>query len=292
VRWGPLIEMDLADCEGLQRVFRSHKIHAVLHFAGFASVAESLQAPALYFQNNFVNTLTLLEAMRSHGVDKIVFSSSCTTYGYPDQVPIPEGHKQAPISPYGESKLMVENTLTWFERAYGLRWVALRYFNAAGADPEGEVGEAHHPETHLIPRAIAAACGDGGDLEIFGADYDTQDGTAVRDYIHVSDLAVAHVKAVKRLIDGESSAAFNLGIGKGYSVRQVIGAVQAVAGRRVPVRLQSRRAGDAPAMVADTALAERILGWAPQYTSLEPIVSTAWQWYERVKTRGLPRIQP
>ena len=194
VRWGPLIEMDLEDRQGLQRVFQTYQIGAVLHFAALAYVGESIHAPAEYFRNNVANTLNLLDAMRENGVDKIIFSSTCATYGNPEQLPISEIHRQVPVNPYGESKLMVERILNWYGRAYSLAWVALRYFNAAGADPEGEIGEVHLPETHLIPRAMAAAHGDCPALEVFGTDYETADGTAVRDYIHVADqIGRAHV---------------------------------------------------------------------------------------------------
>ncbi len=279
VRWGPLIEMDLADREGLRSVFQRHRIDAVIHFAAFAYVGESMQAPAEYFRNNVVNTLNLLDAMRGAGVGRIVFSSTCATYGNPERVPMAEDHPQRPVNPYGESKLMVEKLLQWYGHAYGLAWTALRYFNAAGADPGGEIGEVHDPETHLIPRAIAAARGDLPALELFGTDYPTPDGTAVRDYIHVTDLASAHRKALTRLERGAGSAVFNLGTGQGHSVREVISAVNRAGGCALPVKESPRRAGDPPALVADSSLAQRELEWTPRYSSLDTIVETAWRWY-------------
>jgi UDP-arabinose 4-epimerase len=286
VRWGPLIEMDLEDRQGLRQVFQTYQIGAVLHFAALAYVGESIHAPAEYFQNNVANTLNLLDAMRENGVDKIVFSSTCATYGNPEQLPISEIHTQVPVNPYGESKLMVERILNWYGRAYGLEWVALRYFNAAGADPEGEIGEVHLPETHLIPRAIAAAYGDCPALEVFGTDYETADGTAVRDYIHVTDLARAHVRALKWLKNGGSSMALNLGTGEGHSVQEVIAAIERIGGRQVPVKISPRRPGDPARLVADATLAARVLGWTPRHQSLDEIIATAWQWYGRFRTGG------
>jgi UDP-arabinose 4-epimerase len=282
VRWGPLIEMDLADREGLANFFQQNKIDAVMHFAALACVSESMHSPAEYFHNNVVNLLNLLEAMRACEVHQIVFSSTCATYGCPEYLPIRENHPQHAVNPYGESKLMVERILGWYGQSYGLQWTALRYFNAAGADPEGEIGEVHNPETHLIPRAIAAAHGDVGEMQLFGTDYETPDGTAVRDYIHVTDLACAHVKAVERFACGGSSIALNLGTGEGYSVREVLSKVEQVGRRKVPVRNGPRRPGDPPALVADASRASSELGWTPQYSSLERIIETAWQWYSRM----------
>jgi UDP-arabinose 4-epimerase len=278
VRWGPLAEMDLGDRDGLAQVFRNYRIAAVIHFAAFAYVGESMREPAAYFRNNVVNTLNLLDAMRESGVGRIVFSSTCATYGEPLQIPIPEDHLQQPVNPYGESKLMVERLLAWYGQAYGLAWTALRYFNAAGADPDGELGEVHDPETHLIPRAIAAALGDLPALDLFGTDYDTPDGTAVRDYIHTTDLADAHLKALLRLNQGGHSTAFNLGTGCGHSVREVISMVEQVGRRKVPVNECSRRAGDPPMLVANPAKVCCELEWTPRLSSLQQIVETAWQW--------------
>ncbi len=279
VRWGPLVEADLASPESLRQTMDRHSIEAVIHFAAFAYVGESMAQPALYFRNNFGNTLNLLEAMQETGVSRIVFSSTCAIYGHPRQVPIPEDHPQHPVNPYGESKLMVERALYWYNEIYGLRSVALRYFNAAGADPEGEIGEVHDPETHLIPLALAAANGDLARLEIYGTDYNTPDGTAIRDYIHVADLATAHLKALDYLVAGGESTAFNLGTGAGASVRDVVRVTGQVTGREVPVRESARRAGDPPALVANAARARETLGWVPDGSSLEEIIATAWQWY-------------
>jgi UDP-glucose-4-epimerase GalE len=280
VKWGPLEEVDLADRASLRRVFDAYPIGAVIHFAALAYVGESMHAASEYFRNNVVNTFNLLDAMRDHAVDTLVFSSSCATYGYPRQIPIVESHPQDPVSPYGESKLMVERALYWYGKVYGLKWTALRYFNAAGADPEGELGESHHPETHLIPRAIAAAHGDLPAIEIFGTDYETHDGTAVRDYIHVTDLAVAHVQALTRMLHQDPpSEAFNLGTGRGYSVRDVVSAVERASGRKVPLIESARRNGDPPILVADRTKAARELGWTPQLSSLDNIAKTACQWY-------------
>ena len=280
-KWGPLIEGDLADADLLLEVIRSHRIDAVLHFAASAYVGESMAQPAKYFRNNVANTLNLLEAMRAAGVPRMVFSSTCATYGIPESIPISEHHPQHPVNPYGESKLMVERMLAWMGRAHGLQWMALRYFNAAGADPDGEIGEDHRPETHLIPLAIETALGRRPELSIFGTDYPTPDGTAVRDYIHVSDLAQAHVRALQHLDAGGSSIALNLGTGTGYSVREVIAAVESAGGLPVAVRAAPRRAGDPPTLLAAAQHARELLGWAPSHSNLREIVDTAWQWHRQ-----------
>lgn len=279
VRWGPLIETNLSDQSALHQVFESYPVAAVIHFAGSAYVGESMQAPELYFQNNVFATLGLLEAMRTHGVGKIVFSSSCATYGDPQSIPISEDHPQHPVSPYGESKLMVEKLLFWYGHAHGLRFASLRYFNAAGADADGELGEMHEPETHLIPRVIAAALGSIPRVDVYGTDYDTPDGTAVRDYIHVADLAAAHVAALGCLQAGGASGAFNLGTGIGHSVRQVISAVERASGRKVPFANLPRRVGDPPRLIADASRALKCLDWRPRHSDLESIVRTAWRWH-------------
>jgi UDP-arabinose 4-epimerase len=281
VRWGPFVEGDLADRALLDRVFREYPIDAVIHFAAYAYVGESMQAPGRYFQNNVANTLNLLSAMQVAGVQKIVFSSTCATYGYPTTIPISEEHVQRPVNPYGESKLMVERLLHWYGEAHSFNWVALRYFNAGGADPDGELGEEHDPEPHLIPLAIAAAGDSRRCLEVYGTDYDTPDGTAVRDYLHVTDLADAHVSAVRYLCRGGSSAAFNLGTGRGYSVREVAAMVEKVSGAKVRTREVGRRPGDPPCLIADPGKANRALDWSPHHSSLEQIVRTAWQWKTR-----------
>ncbi|MBZ5579506.1 MAG: UDP-glucose 4-epimerase GalE [Acidobacteriia bacterium] len=279
VRWGPFVELDLANRGELRALFQKYRIGAVIHFAAFIAVGESMYAPADYFRNNVVNTMNLLDAMGEAGVQRIVFSSTAAVYGNPLQSLMAEEHPTLPVNPYGESKLMVERLLGWYGKAYGLEWTALRYFNAAGADAEGEAGEMHHPETHLIPLAVAAAHGDLPELKVFGSDYDTADGTAIRDYIHVSDLATAHLKALERLARGGSSLALNLGTGQGHSVHEVIAAVQRAGGRTVPVRHCPRRAGDAAVLVADASRAHRELGFRPQHSSLDAIVQSAWQWY-------------
>jgi UDP-arabinose 4-epimerase len=278
VKWGPLIKADIGDGEALAKVFREYTIDAVLHFAAFAYVGESMRVPDLYFRNNVVNTLNLLEVMRQNGVRKIVFSSTCATYGEPSQIPISEEHVQRPVNPYGESKLMVEKLLHWYGVSYGFSSAVLRYFNAAGADPEGELGEEHEPETHLIPLGISAAWGTVPCLEIYGTDYGTPDGTAIRDYLHVTDLAEAHLAALRYLASGGESTALNLGTGHGASVREVIAMVGRVTGRGVPVREVERRAGDPPCLVAEARKAASVLGWSPKHSSLEEIVRTAWNW--------------
>jgi UDP-arabinose 4-epimerase len=280
-KWGPFAEGDLGDRAFVDRVLEEHRVTAVIHFAAYAYVGESVTHPRKYFHNNVVNTLTLLDAMVDHGVRDIVFSSTCATYGEPTNVPISEDHAQNPVNPYGESKLAVEKILGWYQKAYDIRFAALRYFNAAGADPEGEIGEDHDPETHLIPLAIEAALGRGNELQIFGTDYPTADGTAIRDYIHVSDLAEAHVLALAHLIKGAKDLKLNLGTGKGHSVREILGAIERISGRKVPAREVGRRAGDPPALVADARRAEEVLGWRPKYTTIETIVEHALRWHEK-----------
>jgi UDP-arabinose 4-epimerase len=280
VRWGPLVEGDLHDRACLVAALRSHEIAAVMHFAAFAYVGESVGEPELYYRNNVGGTLALLAAMREAEVGTIVFSSTCAVYGVPDSVPIRETTPKAPLNPYGETKLAIERALQWYGDAYGLRYAALRYFNAAGADPDGEIGEDHDPETHLIPRVLRAALGHGDPVEIYGIDYPTPDGTAVRDYIHVTDLADAHVRALDYLERGDS-VALNLGTGQGSSVREVIAAVERIAGRPVPRREAARRPGDPPELVADPALVHARLGWRARHSDLDTIVSTALAWETR-----------
>ena len=291
VKWGPFIEGDLADRALLEQVMREHSVLAVIHFAAFAYVGESMQEPGKYFANNVVNTLNLLEAMRGAGVQHIVFSSTCATYGLPERVPIDEQHPQKPVNPYGESKLFVERALKWYAVAHELNWAALRYFNAAGADAEGEIGEDHSPETHLIPLIIQATLGMRPQVEVFGTDYPTPDGTAIRDYIHVTDLGAAHVKALDYLLGGGESVALNLGTGRGYSVREVISAVERVSGRSVPTRNAPRRPGDPPELVANASLAGQQLGWQPQHSSLENITRTAWLWHQAEREKAPDRAR-
>jgi UDP-arabinose 4-epimerase len=279
VKWGPLVEGDLADPAAIRRALEAHAVTAVIHFAAYAYVGESMTDPGKYFRNNVAGTINLLDAMVAAGVRDVVFSSTCATYGEPERVPIAEDHPQRPVSPYGESKLAVERMLRWYGQAHGLRYAALRYFNAAGADPDGELGEDHAPETHLIPLAIAAAQGRGAPLSLFGTDYSTPDGTAVRDYIHVADLAEAHLAALAALDGGESALRLNLGTGRGSSVREVIAAVEKATGRPVPLREVGRRAGDPPVLVADARQAGQRLGWKPRYPDLESIVAHAVRWH-------------
>ena len=277
VKWGPLVRGDLADRPLLVDVMKRHRVDAVIHFAAYAYVGESVTNPRKYFGNNVAGSLNLLDAMLDAGVRDVVFSSTCATYGEPQRVPIAEDHPQSPVNPYGETKLAVEKMLHWYGQAYGIRYAALRYFNAAGADPDGEVGETHDPETHLIPLAIEAAVG-AGELAIFGTDYPTPDGTAIRDYIHVADLADAHLRALAKLRDGTPALRLNLGTGQGHSVRAVIAAVDRVTGKSVRTREVGRRAGDPPALVADARQAGAALGWKPRYPELDTIVEHAVRW--------------
>jgi len=284
VRWGPFVEADLADAARLAETLRRHEIAAIMHFAAFAYVGESMEKPQLYFRNNVVNTLGLLDAMMAAGVRHIVFSSTCATYGTPERVPIAEETPQRPVNPYGESKLMIERALHWYGAAYGITHAALRYFNAAGADPEGEIGEAHDPETHLIPLVLDAALGRRAQIDIFGTDYPTPDGSAIRDYIHVQDLAEAHVAAIRHLLDGGASLQLNLGTGTGQSVRAVIDAAERITGLPIPRREAPRRPGDPAALVADPARAKEVLGWSARISDLDTIIATAWAWHNRNTT--------
>jgi UDP-glucose-4-epimerase GalE len=281
IKWGPFEHGSLADRDRLADVFARHRVAGVVHFAANALVGESMSNPAKYFRNNTVGTLNLLEAMHEAGVGTIVFSSTCATYGDPVRVPIDESHPQAPVNPYGESKLMVEKMLRWYGEIHGLRWMALRYFNAAGADPEGEIGEDHDPESHLIPLVIGAAQGRRPAVKIFGTDYPTPDGTAIRDYIHVTDLGDAHLRALDRLGSGAASQAINLGTGTGHSVREVVDTVSRVSGKQVPVVESPPRAGDPAELVAAPARARDVLDWVCRYSDLETIVRHAWTWHEK-----------
>jgi UDP-arabinose 4-epimerase len=278
VRWGPLIEGDIRDRVALGYAFTAHHPAAVMHFAAHASVAESIRDPLAYFDNNVAGTVSLLATARHHGVGQFIFSSSCATFGIA-QSPIGEDHLQTPINPYGATKLTVERMLADCGAAYGLRSVSLRYFNAAGADPDGEIGEWHENETHLIPLVLDAALGRHPAVFINGIDYDTPDGTCIRDYIHVSDLAEAHVRALEMLRGGERSRNFNLGNGRGHSVKEVISAARAVTGCDIPVVLRERREGDPPRLVADPALAARDLGWRPCRGDIAVQIEDAWRWH-------------
>ena len=278
LRWGTFEEGDLADPAAIDAVLKKHTITAVIQFAARIEVGESVRDPRKYFRNNLVCTLNLLDALVANGVRDVVFSSTAAVYGRPEAVPIPEDHPLLPLNPYGDTKLFVERILRWYGDAYGLRWAALRYFNAAGADPGGELGEDHTPESHLIPLAIAAALG-GPPLQLFGTDYPTPDGTAVRDYVHVADLASAHLLALRHLAGGGQSFAANVGTGRGHSVRAVIDMVERVSGLPVPRREVARRAGDSPELVADARKLEGLLGWRPRYPELQTMVEHAWTWH-------------
>ncbi len=282
VRWGPLERGDLGDRTRLDEVIAAHRPAAIMHFAAFIAVGESVADPGRYYRNNVAGSLGLMEAARDQKIGAMVFSSTAAVYGIPEAVPIPEDAPKRPINPYGNSKWMVECMLRDFGAAHGLKSTALRYFNAAGADPDGETGERHEPETHLIPLALDAVAGNGRPLTVFGEDYATADGTCIRDYIHVSDLAEAHVAALEALLGGAAGNAYNLGTGKGFTVRQVLDAIEQVTGRAVPHSVGARRAGDPAALVADPSAANRDLGWQPKMSDLESIVATAWAWHQKV----------
>lgn len=279
VRWGSLVEADIRDTDALVAAMRLHQPQAVIHFAAHAYVGESVYDPTKYYRNNVEGTRSLLDACHATGVDKLIFSSSCATYGIPDSLPIREDDPQHPINPYGRTKLIGEQMLADCEVAHGLKFVALRYFNAAGADPDGELGERHEPETHLIPRALLAAFGQLPLLEVFGSDLPTPDGTCVRDYIHVTDLARAHVMAAAYLIAGGASTRLNLGTGRGTSVREVLDAIERVTGRRVPAVMRPARAGDPPTLFADGSRAAEVLGFVPELSDLDTIMRTAAPWF-------------
>ncbi len=281
VKWGQFIQGDLKNPDEIEAVFEKYPIDAVMHFAAYAYVGESVIDPEKYYMNNVACTLNLLHAMRKHGCNKIIFSSTCATYGEPEKVPIVEDMPQNPINPYGASKLMVERVLRDYGQAYGLKYAALRYFNAAGADPEGEIGEDHTPETHLIPLVLDAASGKRPDVKVFGTDYPTRDGSCIRDYIHVNDLGSAHILALERLERGGESDCFNLGNEKGTSVLEVIEAVKKVTGKDFKVTLTDRRPGDPATLVGGSGKAKTVLGWEPRYADIETIVEHAWRWHMR-----------
>lgn len=281
LKWGVYENVDLGDLDSLRKVFQKYKIEAVMHFAAFTYVGESVEDPQKYYLNNLKNTLNLLQVMNEFKIKKIIFSSTCATYGNPQEIPITETHPQDPISPYGKAKLMVEQVLSDYSIAYGLRYVSLRYFNAAGADPDGDVGERHNPETHLIPLILDAAAGKREDIKIFGTDYTTHDGTCIRDYIHVTDLADAHIKALKYLENGGKSEVFNLGNGNGFSVKQVIEEARKVTGKEIKSTETDRRPGDPPVLVGSSKKAREILKWQPKYDNLTEIISTAWEWHKK-----------
>lgn len=274
----PFIDGEMGNAALLDDVFTKYKVDAVVHFAAYAYVGESVTDPSKYYNNNTCATLAVLDAMRRHNVKDFVFSSTCATYGNPQYMPMDEKHPQAPINPYGESKYFVEHILKAFDKAYGLRFTALRYFNAAGADPKGRIGESHTPETHLLPLILQVATGARAGIDIFGTDYDTPDGTCIRDYIHILDLAQAHSLALKRLREGGASDFYNLGSEQGYSVREVISTCERVTGKTIPTVEKQRRAGDPPRLVASAGKARADLGWKPEYQNIEEIIKTAWNW--------------
>lgn len=279
VKWGKFIKGDLKNPGDIETVFEQYPIDAVMHFAAYAYVGESVTNPEKYYFNNVACTLNLLHAMKEHGCNKIIFSSTCATYGEPGRVPITEDMPQNPVNPYGASKLMVERILEDYANAYGLKYAALRYFNAAGADPEAEIGESHDPETHLIPLVLDTASGKRPDVKVFGTDYPTRDGSCIRDYIHVADLAGAHLLALDYLDRGGESGCFNLGSEQGTSVLEVIEAVRKVTGKDFKVTFTDRRPGDPATLVGSSEKAERVLGWEPQYGDIETIVRHAWGWH-------------
>jgi UDP-arabinose 4-epimerase len=292
VRWGPLIVGDLADRKSLASALETHRVVAVMHFAAYAYVGESVTNPSMYYRNNLGGSLALIEAMREARVDKIVFSSTCATYGIPADSPIRESAPQLPVNPYGETKLAIERALHWYGEAYGLRSVSLRYFNAAGADPEGEIGELHEPETHLVPLVLQTALKQRPHVDIYGTDYPTADGTAIRDYIHVEDLAEAHLRALEHLCADGASMALNLGTGRGHSVREVIAAAESFCGQPISRRETARRPGDPPVLVADPSRSAERLGWRPQRSDLQTIIRTAFAWHERCAKQQLLNRSP
>lgn len=288
VRWGPLEVGDIADRDRLDSVIARYRPAAVMHFAAFSSVGESVANPGKYYRNNVAGTLSLLEAMRDHDIKSLVFSSTAAIYGTPDLVPIPEDARKAPINPYGQSKLIAEAMIADFAAAHAMSTAVLRYFNAAGADRDAEIGECHHPETHLIPLALQAITGAASPLTVFGDDYSTRDGTCIRDYIHVSDLADAHVLALDQILAARASITLNLGIGHGFSVSEVIAAIERVTGRSVPYAIGPRRDGDPPMLVASVDKAIDLLKWKPGYTELDSIVRTAWAWNQHGHKKSCP----
>ena len=278
VKYGEFVQGDLGDDKILDSIFSDGSVDAVMHFAGFIQVGESMTKPSMYYQNNVANTLILLDAMLRHQVKNFIFSSTAAIFGEPDYTPIDEKHNKQPINPYGHSKLMIEQVLDDYDEAYSLHSTCLRYFNAAGADPGGELGERHIPETHLIPLILQAASGRRDDIKVFGDDYPTDDGTCVRDYIHINDLCDAHLLALELMIKNNKSARFNLGNGKGFSVKQVIDVVKEVSGKDFKVTIEPRRSGDPAVLVADASLATKELNWQPKFAELKDIVETAWNW--------------
>lgn len=282
VKWGTLCKCDLANINEVDDIFTKYDINAVMHFSSFIDVGESVRNPEKYYNNNVVNTMNLLNVMLKHDVKKFIFSSTCATYGIPQKIPLTENHPQNPINPYGWTKLMVERILKDYDTAYGLKSVILRYFNASGADESGIIGEWHNPETHLIPLILDAAMGKREDIKIFGTDYDTPDGTCIRDYIHVTDLADAHILSLEYLNKNNQSNQFNLGNGQGFSVREVIESVKRVTGRNFNVTQTQRREGDPAILIGSSKKAKDTLGWDPQYVNIDKIIETAWIWHQKL----------
>lgn len=285
VKWGPLVQGELEDTERLKQAIETHKPAAVIHFAAYLFVGESVQDPAKYYRNNVGGTLALLDTMRETGLDTIVFSSTAAVYGLPETALIAEDTRTAPINPYGRTKLMIEEIFRDYEAAYGLNHISLRYFNACGADRDGEIGEEHDPETHLIPRALMAVAGEIDDFRVFGTDYDTPDGTCIRDYIHVEDLAEGHVRALDHLFKGGDSGSFNLGTGTGLSVKEILDSVERVTAQKIPLEYGERRAGDPPALVADVSRAKDVLGFEAKSSDVDTIIETAWKFYQIARAR-------
>ena len=280
VKWGPFIEGAMDNRDILNRIFAEYEIGAVMHFAAFAYVGESVNDPGKYYLNNVAATISLLNAMIKHNVMKFIFSSTCATYGEPIEIPITETHPQDPINPYGRGKVMVEQILDDYEKAYGLNSISLRYFNAAGADPDGEAGEDHDPETHLIPLILQTALGKRDEITVFGDDYPTKDGTCIRDYIHVTDLAQAHLLALERLMNNKPGGKYNLGNGDGNSVKQVIDTAGKITGKKIPSKFAARRPGDPAILIGSSKKAVGELGWKPEFADLESILETAWRWHK------------
>ena len=281
VRGASLVQANILDSDALDAALRDHQIEAVVHFAAYLKVPESMEHPGKYFYNNTAGTLNLLQRMVRAGVDRLVFSSTCAVYGEPHQTPISEDHPKNPTNPYGQSKLMSEQRMDWFSAVHGLRSVRLRYFNAAGADPRGKLGEDHRPEIHLIPLLLQVAIGQRPEIQIFGDDYDTPDGTCIRDYIHVTDLAQAHIRALDALAAGAATTAYNVGNGAGFSVKQVIDAAREVTGHSIPTRLLPRRAGDPARLIGSADRLRAELKWRPEFADLKTIIRTAWDWYRQ-----------
>lgn len=287
VKWGPFIEGDIRDRELLSKTIAEYKPVAIMHFAALIQVGESVSNPSLYYNNNVYGSFCLLEAAHEHGIKHMVFSSTAAVYGLPETSPIPEDTVKKPINPYGQTKLMMEQMIYDYAAAYGLNYGVLRYFNAAGADPEGEAGTAYKVDTHIIPLLMRVAGGLMPEIKVFGTDYNTPDGTAVRDYIHVTDLAEAHILALDHILSGKDSVILNIGTTKGLSVAEVIGTARKVTGHAIPERLSERRAGDPPILVAEATKARNILNWTPRYSDIETIVRTAWAWRQKQNKEAL-----